>query len=91
MRLHVLAFALAAGIMWAVQFILVTAYHLVFGRADAWVQVLADLYPGYSPTITGMLIGAALGFVDAVAFCAIVVWLYNLLAARLEASRRGPE
>ena len=82
MRLNPLAFGLACGIMWSVQFVLVTVFNMVFGRAQAWVDVLADLYPGYSATVPGMVAGAALGFVDALVFCAILAWLYNTLIRR---------
>jgi len=82
MRLSPLAFGLAAGIMWGVHFVLVTVFNIAFGRAQAWVDVLVDLYPGYSPTVPGMLMGAGLGFLDALVFCAILAWLYNLIAGR---------
>lgn len=87
MRLNVLAFGLATGIMWACQFVLVTVFNMAFGRAQTWVDVLTDLYPGYSATFPGMLAGAALGFVDALVFCSILAWLYNLISGRTAHAR----
>lgn len=91
MRLNVLAFGLATGIMWACQFIMVSAFNMIFGRAQAWVDVLTDLCPGYSATVPGMLAGAALGFVDALVFCSILAWLYNLIAGRMVRTPPAPE
>ena len=68
------ALGLSLGIVWAFA----VAFFALLG--NGWGGPMMDilaLYPGFSTTPTGALIGAAWAFVDAFIGGYIVAWLYN--------------
>ena len=85
MRLNVKAFAMAAGLFWTLAVLIISLANLAwpaYGRA--FLELLASMYPGYSPGagIGSVLIAAFYGLVDGVASGALIAWLYNLAAQR---------
>lgn len=83
MRLSIKAFALAAGILWGSALLVVTCANLVFpGYAENFLAVVASVYPGYhyGSGISGIIIAALYGFVDAGIAGAVFAWLYNLIS-----------
>ncbi len=83
-KLHVLAFALAAGIIWAVGAFCLALLSLYWDIATPIVELIASGYKGYAATWSGGLFGALWGFADAFIGCAIFAWLYNVLAKKLK-------
>jgi hypothetical protein len=79
MKLKVVAFGLAFGILWGLG-ILILGILAIFGYGLTWVAVLSSVYIGYGATILGSLVGAFWGFVDAFIGGAVFAWLYNKLA-----------
>ncbi|WP_254525083.1 bacteriophage holin [Natrinema caseinilyticum] len=77
-RLDPDAFGLACGLFWAgaVALLGLTAR---FGWGERWEQLLADMYRGFSETLSGLLIGAAWAFVDAFTSGYVFAWSYNRL------------
>lgn len=77
MKLNIRAFALAAGIVWAVGCLFMGLTALVCPWAVPFVKAVGTMYVGYAPTVAGSLIGAAWAFVDAGVGAALLAWLYN--------------
>lgn len=85
MKLHLKAFALAAGLIWGGAVLLVALAHLVWpGYGGAFLDLAASLYPGYHPGggAGSAIVGGLYGLVDGAIGGAVFAWLYNLLAAR---------
>ncbi len=86
MKLNVKAFALTIGIVWSLLVFLYTWWLIV---QSAYFQVelpqkilLEYLYPYYSVSPLGSLLGLIYGFVDGLIVGAGVSWLYNLISSK---------
>src|SRR4029079_9161961 len=91
MRLNVLAFALTAGLFWAVTVFLVqTLNALLPPYGGPFLVWLASLYPFYRPeeSYAYVLLGMFYGFLDGLICGAIFSWVYNRLAERFSTARR---
>jgi hypothetical protein len=82
MRFNVKAFALTAGIFWAVSVFIITWWLIVFHGASGARTFLGLFYFGYSVSPIGSIIGLVWGFFDGLISGAIFAWLYNLIADR---------
>lgn len=76
MRLNVKALAFTAAILWGVGLFLVTWWLIVLGHGDAKV-FFNRMYPGYTVTPLGSIIGLIWAFVDGLICGAIFAWIYN--------------
>lgn len=79
-KLNVKAFGLACGIIWSFGMLVMGLINMVSDWGSGWVQLMSSLYPGYTPTVLGSIIGAAWGFVDAGIGGILLAWLYNKFA-----------
>ena len=82
MRLNLKALALSCGILWALCLFLVTLISLGTGYADALLEVVASIYPGYSVSALGLILGLIYGFVDGAIAALIFGWVYNLFVGK---------
>lgn len=82
MRLNLKALALSCGILWALCLFLVTLISLVTGYADALLEVVASIYPGYSVSALGLILGLIYAFVDGAIAALIFGWVYNLFVGK---------
>jgi hypothetical protein len=80
MKLDIKAFALTCGIFWGLAIFALTWWVIAFKGASEDSISLLKLYPGYTVTPIGSLIGMAEGFVDMLIGGAIFAWLYNKLS-----------
>ena len=78
MRLNIKAFALACGMIWGFALLFIPWWLILLEGNNPDPCLLNRLYPGYTMTPVGSLIGAIWGFVDAGIGGAIFAWLYNL-------------
>ena len=53
---------------------------MVFNWGDTFVSIMSSLYIGFKPTVSGIIIGAVWGFVDAGIAGVLIAWLYNKFA-----------
>jgi hypothetical protein len=83
MKLNVLAFALACGIIWGVGLFVVTWWIIAFDGATREPTIIGLVYRGYNISAAGSFIGLIWALVDGFIGGAIFAWLYNLLADRL--------
>lgn len=92
MKLKPLAFALAAGILWAVCVLFVTYYPDVTGNLSFMNQqghvmrfMMYDMYPVYDGrTLWTQLFGIVVGFVDGFVGAYIFALLYNYLVGKVK-------
>lgn len=70
---------LAGGILWGVSIFLMTLIGIHFDYGQSFFTLLKDIYPGYSVSYIGGLIGLVYGFVDWFIGLYILAWLYNKL------------
>ncbi|MCC6683211.1 MAG: hypothetical protein IT445_20130 [Phycisphaeraceae bacterium] len=86
MKLCTCTFALAAGILWSLSVLLVGLANLMWPPyGQAFLEIVASIYPGYQATgvgtgignvITGTLYALADGFIAGLVFA----WLYNMMS-----------
>ncbi len=82
MRLNLKALALSCGILWALCLFLVTLISLGTGYADAFLEVVASVYPGYSVSALGLILGLIYALVDGAIAALIFGWVYNLFVGK---------
>ena len=71
------AFALTTGIFGAATMFFIAWWLILNGNAEGPITLLERIYPGYSFTPMGSVIGAIWGFIDFAIGGAIIAWLYN--------------
>ena len=89
MRLNLRAFVLTVGILWAGALFLTGLTNLLCsGYGDAFLQVMASLYPGYhaAGTFGDLIVGTLYALVDGLIFGLIFGGLYNLFAGKVSAA-----
>jgi hypothetical protein len=77
--MNVKAFAVAAGILWGFLLFVFTLLEAARGVGHT-LSVLSNLYPGYSVTYLGSVVGLVYGFVGGALIGAAFCWLYNQFA-----------
>jgi len=69
--------ALAGGILWGFCIFICTILAIYFGYATQFLTIMADIYPGYTITGIGSVVGLLYGFVDGFIALYLLAWLYN--------------
>ncbi|MCL5003949.1 MAG: bacteriophage holin [Patescibacteria group bacterium] len=72
--------ALTGGIVWGGCLFVTTLASVYFGYATAFLQAFGSIYPGYSITLTGSVVGLIYGFLDAFVGVYIIAWVYKMLS-----------
>lgn len=83
MKFNIPALALAIGVLWGGAILITGVANLIWpGYGQAFLQLIASVYPGYSGASSfGQVIIATLyGLVDGAIGGAVFAWLYNWLA-----------
>ena len=90
MKLDVKTVAVVLALAWRILGMFVTGLaNLIWpGYGQAFLDVMASLYPGYTATASfgQVIIGALYGILDGAVAGAVFAWLYNFCASRLSAS-----
>jgi len=89
MKLNIKALALAGGFWWGIGLFFCTWWLIFLEGSSGDITLIGRVYPGYSISPLGSLIGLAYGFVDGAIGGAILAWLYNCLLGKL--SSPAPE
>jgi hypothetical protein len=78
MKINALALGLSLGLVWGVVLFLTTWLSYYTGYAKLFLEVLAEsIYPGYTISPVGSLLGLVYGFLDLFIMGSITGWLYN--------------
>jgi len=80
-KLNVKALAVALGVAWATC-VLFIGWASIFGWGTKFVEMMASVYIGFTPTFFGAVIGAIWGFVDGAIGGAIIAFVYNAIARK---------
>lgn len=76
-KIHPIKLGLSAGIIWGVSLFVMTIICIHTGYAQDLLNALVNLYPGYSLTYIGAVVGMVIGFADAGILFFLIAWLYN--------------
>ncbi|HEX7042857.1 MAG TPA: hypothetical protein VF189_06400 [Patescibacteria group bacterium] len=80
MKLNTKKVALTAGVVWGGAMFVTTLLSVYTGGyASAFLNGIASIYPGYSISLSGSIVGLIYGFLDASIGVYIVVWIYKKL------------
>lgn len=71
------ALAFAIGISWA-SGIFFLGILSMFGIGNHIVEIISNVYIGYSSTVKGIIIGTIWAFLDGAIGGLIIAWIYNL-------------
>ena len=82
MKLSKKAFGLTAGILWAVIIFLTTNILLIRGSGGVVVSGLENIYPGYSFSFLGSIIGLIWGFINGLILGWLFAFLNNILISK---------
>ncbi len=86
MKLRPLYLGISIGIVWGVSLFITTWLSYYTGYGKLFLEVLAQsIYPGYSITPFGSLLGLFYGFLDGLISGSIIGAIYN----RLSGGRNG--
>ncbi len=81
MKLKPLALGASIGIVWGGSLFLTTWLSYFTGYGEDFLRAMArSIYPGYSISPLGSILGLLYGFVDGLLSGALVGWLYNRLS-----------
>ncbi|MBC8377913.1 MAG: bacteriophage holin [Planctomycetes bacterium] len=84
MKLNVKAFALTCGLLWGLGILCLTWWLVLLEGPEPPRCLLNRMYPGYTMTPLGSIIGMVWGFFDAGIGGLVFAWLYNLLAGKCQ-------
>jgi len=65
------------GIIWGVALLVCTITSVYTGHAKEFLEIVSPIYPGYSISLKGGVIGFIYGFVDGLVFGGILAAIYN--------------
>lgn len=96
MKLHTMAFALTAGILWAIGVFLFTWWMILLGDGAIGerVPIFSDMYLMYRITPMGSIVGMLWGFLDGAIGGLVFAWMYNFLVMKMKREKvttPGPE
>ncbi len=77
--LHSGKLGLAGGIIWGICMLLTTIVSMYTGYAKQFLTMMGSIYPGYTISGWGCLIGLIYGFFDVFIGLFLLAWLYNKL------------
>ncbi len=81
MKLKPVALGVALGTVWGVSLFITTLISYYTGYGKLFLEVLAQsIYPGYTITPLGSLLGLIYGFFDGFISATIIGWIYNKIA-----------
>ena len=87
--MNVKAVAISAGIPWGFLLFLFTLLEAARGVGNT-LNLLSALYPGYSVTYLGSVVGLVYGFASAALGGAAFGWLYNRVAGAPREAEKQP-
>ncbi|HMB17366.1 MAG TPA: bacteriophage holin [Candidatus Paceibacterota bacterium] len=78
-KINTKALAVSGGLIWGVLMFLTTLLSITTGYGTEMLEIFKSIYPGYSITLVGSVVGFVYGFFDLFIAFGIFGWLYNKL------------
>jgi hypothetical protein len=75
-----LRLGIAGGIIWSVSMFICTILAINIGYSEKLLEVMVGIYPGYSISAAGAVLGLVYGFIDGFAGFFLLAWIYNKLS-----------
>ena len=72
-------FSIAGGLIWGISIFVLTILSIYTNYAAEWLTLIGTVYPGYTISWEGSIIGLVYGFIDAAIGLFLFAWLYNKL------------
>lgn len=83
MRLKPLALGISLGIVWGGSLFITTWLSCYTGYGRLFLEAMAQsIYPGYTISPIGSLLGLLYGFLDGLISASLIGWIYNKIADR---------
>ena len=70
---------ISGGILWGFCMFICTILAIYTGYTAKFLELMADIYPGYSISWRGTIFGLIYGFIDGFVGLFLLGWLYNKL------------
>lgn len=68
---------LAGGILWGFSIFICTILSLYTGYSKEFLEIITGVYPGYTISGVGSVVGLIYGFFDGFVGLYLLAWLYN--------------
>lgn len=84
MKLNVKAMTISVALFWGVMLFLIALANMIWsGYGQAFLELVASVYPGYkaTPSFGQAVVGLLYGMLDGAIAGAVLAWLYNCFAA----------
>ena len=69
--------AFTGGVLWSAILFFTTLASVSFGYGTAFLNGIASIYPGYSISLIGSVVGLIYGFFDVFIGVYLFVWVYK--------------
>ncbi len=79
MKWNTRRFAIAGGIVWAACLFVTTIMGVYTGYGVAFLNGIGSIYPGYSISLGGSVVGLVYGFFDVFIGVYIFAWVYKMV------------
>ena len=87
MKIKPLAFGLSLGVIWGAALFITTWLCYLTGYGKLFLDALAvSIYPGYTISPLGSVLGFIYGLIDLTIMGTLVAWLYNRFVERFGTS-----
>lgn len=80
--LNPLNLGISGGVVWGVSMFVCTILSMYIGYSTEFLNLMASIYPGYTITWWGSIVGLVYGFADAFIGLFILGWIYNRLSEK---------
>ena len=83
MKLDIKKIGLTSGLVWGSFLSFLTLIAILFPPyGQDFLKAIASVYPGYSISLSGMIVGFFYGLIDAGLGGAFFAWLYNYIGQK---------
>jgi len=83
MRIHTKALAISSGIVFGLIVCLKTLAGMYLGYGMECLKIFQSIYPGYSISVVGSIIGLVYGFLSGAIVVGLIGWIYNRIFVRM--------
>lgn len=77
--LNPIKLGISGGILWGLCMFICTILAFYFGYSAKFLNIMTDVYPGYTISLFGSVVGLIFGFIDGFIGLFLLAWIYNKL------------